>query len=257
MIYLEKLFDLQDKVVVVTGATGQLGKKICEAYRSCQANVVGLDLTINEKERIEGVDYMEVDISKKDVLVGIFRKIINKYNRFDILINNAGVSTFEPFEERPEESIDQVMGVNLKGTFFCIQSYVNLFDEFKFEKGSIINIASIYGVVSPDYRIYTDCKRKNSEIYGATKAGVIQMTKYFAVHLADRNIRVNAVSPGGVYNPENPQGSDFIKNYSFRCPMKRMANDSELLGAMIYLSSEAASYTTGQNIVIDGGFSAW
>lgn len=257
MIYLEKLFNLKDKVVVITGASGQLGKKICETYKNCEATVIGIDLIIDQANNIDGVEYFEVDISKKDYLDDVFKKIIDKYQRFDILINNAGVSTFEPFESRPEESIDRVMGVNLKGTFFCIQSYVNLFDEFKLDKGAIINIASIYGVVSPDYRIYTDCDRKNSEIYGATKAGVIQMTKYFAVHLAERNIRVNAVSPGGVYNPKNPQGIDFIKNYSFRCPMKRMANEDELLGAMIYLSSEAASYTTGQNIVIDGGFSAW
>lgn len=83
------------------------------------------------------------------------------------------------------------------------------------------------------------------------------MTKYFGVHLADRNIRVNAVSPGGIYNPDNPQGEEFLKNYSFRCPMKRIGNDKELLGAIIYLSSDASSYTTGQNIIIDGGMSCW
>lgn len=257
MIYLEELFNLKKRVVVVTGASGQLGKKICEAYKHCGSIVIGVDSVINKDENINGVEYFEVDITRKEDLGNIFKKIIDKYHRFDVLINNAGVSTFEPFESRPEESIDRVMGVNLKGTFFCIQSYVNLFDKFNLDKGVIINVASIYGVVSPDYRIYTDCDRKNSEIYGATKAGIIQMTKYFAVHLAERNIRVNAVSPGGVYNPKNPQGNDFINNYSFRCPMKRMADDNELLGAMIYLSSEAASYTTGQNIIIDGGFSAW
>ena len=174
-----------------------------------------------------------------------------------MLINNAGASTFATFEERSEEDFDWVMGVNLKGTFLCIQSYVDLFDKYKLKNGSIINIGSLYGVISPDFRIYTDCARKNSEIYGATKAGIIQMSKYFAVHLADRNIRVNAISPGGILNPANPQGDDFQKNYSFRCPMKRMANTGEMVGAVIYLASDAASYTTGQNIVIDGGFSSW
>ena len=83
------------------------------------------------------------------------------------------------------------------------------------------------------------------------------MTKYFAVHLADRNIRVNCVSPGGILNPENPQGEDIQKNYAFRTPMKRMANTEEMVGAILYLAGDAASYTTGQNIVIDGGFTAW
>jgi len=258
MSYLEKLFNIKDKVVVITGAKGQLGSKICEAFKNCQVKVIGLDLASASKENnIDDVEYMELDITQQDKVLDVFRRIIEKYNKFDILINNAGVSTFEPFEKRPGEKIDCVMDINLKGTFFCIQAYVNLFDKYKFKKGSIINIASLYGIVSPDYRIYTDCDRQNSEIYCATKAGIIQMTKYFAIHLAKRNIRVNAISPGGIYNPASPQGKDFIKNYSFRCPMKRMANDKELLGAIIYLASDAASYTTGHNIVVDGGFSCW
>lgn len=258
MNYLEKLFNLQDKVVVITGAKGQLGGKSCDIFSQCQAQVVGLDLaTVNDKNNIGGVDYMDFDITHKNEVQKVFRRIIDKYSKFDILINNAGVSTFEKFEDRTEEDFDWVMDVNLKGTFFCTQAYVNLFDEYKFQKGSIINIASLYGMVSPDYRIYTDCKRKNSEIYGATKAGIIQMTKYFATHLAERNIRVNAVSPGGIYNPENAQGEDFVKNYSFRCPMKRMAKDDEIIGALLYLAGDIASYTTGQNIAVDGGFSCW
>ncbi len=120
-----------------------------------------------------------------------------------------------------------------------------------------MNIGSIFGAVSPDFRNYTDCDRKNSEVYGATKAGIIQMTKYFGVHLADRNIRVNCLSPGGMFNPELPQGEDFIKNYSHRCPMGRMAKADEMIGGLFYLSSEASAYTTGQNIIVDGGMSCW
>ena len=110
---------------------------------------------------------------------------------------------------------------------------------------------------SPDPRSYTDTDRQNSEVYGATKAGVIQMTRYFAVHMAQKNIRVNCVSPGGILNPTHPQGKDFIKNYSDRCPMGRMAHTHEIVGAVLYLSSSAASYTTGQNVVVDGGLSCW
>ena len=115
----------------------------------------------------------------------------------------------------------------------------------------------MYGLISPDFRIYNQGDRKNSEIYGATKAGIIQLTKYFAVHLAENNIRVNSISPGGVYNSDNPQSESFIKNYSYRCPMKRMAKVEEISGAVVFLSSSASSYITGQNLVIDGGMSCW
>ncbi len=238
--YLDRLFGLADKTVLVTGANGQLGTVLCEALTAAGARVTGLDLPAT-------------DITDKKAVAAAFDRL----GPIDILINNAGISTFEPFESRPEEKFDQVMDVNLKGTFFCIQEYVAAFDRRKQTAGSIVNIASVFGVVSPDFRNYTDCRRQSPEVYGATKAGIIQMTRYFAVHLAERKIRVNAVSPGGIFNPKNPQGEDFVKNYSFRVPLKRMANDDEMVGAVLYLAGEAASYTTGQNIVVDGGMTAW
>ena len=256
MNFIEQLFNLKNKVVVVTGANGQLGTTFCRAFKDTDSKVIGIDYNI-DNNRVDGVEYFKANITKKDEISDVFMKIMRKYGAFDILVNNAGVSTFEPFDLRLEEKIDWVMDVNLKGSFFCIQNYVNLFDEYKLKGGSIINIASLYGLISPDFRIYTDCDRKNSEIYGATKAGVIQLTKYFAVHLADRNIRVNAISPGGIFNPGNPQGEDFVKNYSFRCPMKRMAKEEEIIGALLYLASDAASYTTGSNLILDGGMSCW
>lgn len=204
-----------------------------------------------------GVHYSAMDVTNKEDVLHCFSTVADAHGALDVLINNAGVSCFESFEERPESSIDWVMNVNLKGTLLCIQTYVNLFDEKKYAQGSIVNIASMYGIISPDPCIYTDCPRKNSEIYGATKAGVIQMTRYFAVHLASRHIRVNAVSPGGILNPENPQGTDFQKNYAARCPMGRMALQEEITGGVLFLSSPAASYITGHNLVIDGGMSCW
>lgn len=254
--YLDRIFSLKEKIVVITGATGQLGQVFCNAYKTAGAIVIGLDMKIVAAEK-EGIAYIALDITNKSAVLDVLETIFAKYGKIDILFNNAGVSTFEPFEERPEEKLDWVMDVNLKGTFFCIQSYVNLFDKYKQTEGCILNIASFYGVISPDFRIYTEGDRKNSEIYGMTKAGVIQMTKYFAVHLAERKIRVNAISPGGIFNPETPQADNFIKNYSFRCPMKRMANADEMVGAALYLTGNAATYTTGQNIIIDGGMSCW
>lgn len=249
------IFSLKNKIIVVTGANGQLGRSICKFFKNLNSIVIGIDLNSDEIQNTDKNFHLDITSSKK--VKSIFKKIYAEFGKIDVLINNAGVSTFEPFEKRPEEKIDWVMDVNLKGTFNCIQNLVNLIDEHNQDKSSIVNIASMYGVISPDFRIYTDLDRKNSEIYGATKAGIIQMTKYFSVHLSDRNIRVNSVSPGGIYNPVNPQGKDFIKNYSSRCPMKRMADADEIVGAIVYLASDLASYTTGQNITVDGGMSSW
>tara|TARA_B110000116_G_C16788107_1_gene562113 strand:- start:343 stop:1116 length:774 start_codon:yes stop_codon:yes gene_type:complete len=254
--YLNELFGLSGKVVIITGATGQIGSNLCKAYLSAGAIVIGWDVNYSNN-RVEGADYVKVNIVNRESVSNAMSATFAKFGRVDILINNAGVSTFEPFEDRTEDSFDWVMDVNLKGTFWCIQTYVEQFDKISQNNGAIINVGSFYGVISPDYRIYTDCNRKNSEIYGATKAGVIQMSKYFAVHLAERNIRVNTISPGGIFNPISPQGDDFIEHYSHRCPMKRMAKVEEMTGAVIYLSSDAATYTTGQNIVVDGGMSSW
>ena len=256
MSYLETLFNLNNKVVLVTGACGQLGKVICKAFKGSGCRVIGIDIDINEN-LIDGVDYFELDSRSLLKKQKLYESIIKQYKVIDVLVNNSGVNTFDDFEQRTEDVFDWVMDVNLKGLFFDIQTYVNLFDKYKQSNGSIINIGSLYGIVSPDSRIYVDLPRKNSEVYGATKAGVIQMTKYFSTHLADRNIRVNCISPGGILNPDNPQGVEFQKSYAFRTPMKRMANTEEMIGAALYLASDSSSYTTGQNIIIDGGFSSW
>jgi NAD(P)-dependent dehydrogenase (short-subunit alcohol dehydrogenase family) len=257
MSYLERLMNIEGKVVLVTGVAGQLGRAISEAFIDAGAIVIGTDRVTPDRMPCDYNEFYLMDVTLKNQVHSVFEDVFKKYGKLDVLVNNAGVSTFEPFEDRPEEKFEWVMNVNLKGTFFCIQAYVNLYDQYSSRRGCIVNIGSHFGVVSPDFRNYTDCERKNSEIYGATKAGVIQMTKYFAVHLADRNIRVNAVSPGGIFNPQIPQGGDFIRNYSFRCPMKRMGEQSEIIGAIFYFSSDAASYTTGQNLIVDGGITCW
>ena len=255
--YLNHLFGLEGKTVLVTGACGQLGGIICQGFLDAESVVIAVDLNLDQKNVIQddNISYRSLDIASKHSVRLFLDELYKKCNSIDVLINNAGVSTFEPFENRTEESFDWVSDVNLKGTFLCIQEY------FKHQKnnkyGNVINIASIYGLISPDPSIYHEGDRKNSEVYGATKAGIIQMTKYFAVHLAEKNIRVNAVSPGGIFNVENPQSAYFVDEYSKRNPMNRMANTEEILGAVLYLASDASSYVTGHNLVVDGGMSCW
>lgn len=253
---MNNLYSVQDNIVFLTGANGQLGRASAKILKELGAKVIGGD--VQEKSENKNLkDYIQVDITISEQVNRAIESTFKKYGRIDCLINNAGVSTFENFEDRSEENFDWVMDVNLKGTFFCIQNFVKHFDLAKLKSGRIINIASFYGVISPDPRIYIDLPRKNSEVYGATKAGIIQMTKYFAVHLAERNINVNCISPGGIFNAENPQGPEFQKAFAYRCPQKRMAKQEEIVSALPYLMSPASSYVNGVNLVIDGGMSCW
>ncbi len=253
---LNKLFSPQGKNILITGSNGQLGSLLCSSFLESEANVIGVDIH-DSSEKISGVDYYKTDITINHDVTNFFNHLYKKYGHIDVLINNAGVAVFNPFLERTDSELDFVFNVNLKGTFFCIKNYVKQFRESHQKHGSIINIASIFGVVSPDFRNYTDCARNSSEIYGATKAGVIQMTRYFATHLAKDEIRVNCISPGGILNEQSPQGEDFQTNYGSRCPMGRLANAEEMVGAAFYLAGNGSTYTTGQNIVIDGGMSSW
>ena len=174
------------------------------------------------------------------------------------LINNAGTSVFSDFENRTDEEFYYVVDVNLKGTINCIKYFSKeIKSQNNKSKSSIVNVSSIFGLVSPDFRNYIDLNRKNSEIYGASKAGIIQLTKYFSVYLSDLKIRVNCVSPGGIFNPQNPQGPKFIQKYNNKVPMKRMAKVEEIVKPILFLCSNESSYINGHNLVIDGGLTAW
>lgn len=255
MNFVKNFFQLQNKVIIITGCNGQLGSSLVSIFLELGSIVIGIDNLKKSKIKKKNFYFYNCDISSQPKVQSLFKKLFLKFKNVYCLINNAGISIFEPFELRKSKDLDKVINVNLKGTFFCIQNFIK--QKKSKTVRSIINISSIYSLISPDPKIYARGDRKNSEIYGATKAGINQMTKYFAVHLSKKNIRVNSVSPGGIFNNKNPQSTRFIKKYSNLNPMGRMAQIDEIAGAIIYLASASSSYINGHNIVIDGGMSAW
>ena len=253
--FLENFYRLENKKIIITGCSGQLGSCLVDTFLKFGCTIIGLDID-KPKKKIKGnFFFYQLDVSdfKENNLT--FSKLFKKFKKIDSLINNAGVAVFKPFTKRSEEDLDWVTNINLKSYFYSINNFYKFSD--KKTNKSIINISSIYSIVSPDPRIYSKNDRKSSEIYGATKAGVNQMTRYFAIHLSDKNIRVNTVSPGGIYNSKSPQNKTFIKKYSYRNPLKRMAKTEEIAGAVIYLTSNSSTYTNGHNLVVDGGMSSW
>lgn len=231
------------KTALITGSEGQLGRQFVAGLNSLNYKVIAFDI-INEPIN-QDVDYFKVDIRDPDQI----KNAIENIDNLDILINNAGVSCFSPFESRTIDELNNVIDVNLKGTIFMTQAIFKKY--FKKQKyGCIVNIGSVYGKVSGDMRIYKEEDRRTPEIYGATKAAVINLTKYFAAYMAPYNVRVNSISPGGVYNN---QSEDFVRKYSNKVPLGRMANENEFQTALEFLISHRSSYVTGQDIVVDGG----
>lgn len=249
---------LKDKTILITGAGGQLGTSISRSFAAEGAKLwladTSLDKLSDMVDKLPSDNFvgkLVMDVTDPESVQRAFTKV-KTHGTLDVLVNNAGIGVFSPFWERDYSDFMRVMSVNAGGTFLCTREALRLMSDRR--QGSIINIGSIYGVVSSDPRIYTDCARMNSEVYSASKAAVIQMTKYFAVHAAPLGVRVNCVSPGGVFNN---QGDDFIKNYIQRNPMNRMAKDQDICGTVIFLATTEAEYVTGQNILVDGGFTAW
>jgi NAD(P)-dependent dehydrogenase (short-subunit alcohol dehydrogenase family) len=258
-------YDIQDLVILITGAAGQLGQATINAALRSGAKLVCLDLCLDaltEASLKNGWDdqvlLCPADIRNEKDIKAVLNLGLKRFGVIDALINNAGVSVFPPWQERTGEDFDWVTNVNLKGTFLCMKEYLKYLIKTN-HRGSIVNVASFYGVISPDPRIYTDCNRRNSEVYGATKAGVIQLTKYFAVNgvLDGAKVRVNGIAPGGIRNSTEPQGDDFQRLYADRCPLDRMAEVEEMVGPMLFLISSDASYINGQTIIVDGGMTAW
>jgi len=269
-------FSLKDKVAVVTGGVGLLGTEFCKTFAEAGAAVAVVDLNgdaankvadglIKDGYKAKGI---ATDITSPDSVNGMIDSVLSNFGRLDVLVNSAALDPkFDPdaaskgiapgaFEDYPLEQWNAAMNVNLTGMFLVTQACVKpMIAQGK--KGSIINICSTYGLNGPDQRIYIkDGKRVAFKpvYYTTTKAGVMGFTKYLAAYYAGTEIRVNALTPGGVYNNHEEY---FVKNYSAKTIMGRMAKKDEMNGALLFLASDASSYMTGNNVVVDGGWTAW
>ena len=234
--------------ILVTGSEGQLGRVFVESFKTKGYRVIGLDC--HEKQTSLVDEYFSVNIADSDSVNDFFGGFEDD---LDVLINNAGVSIFSPFEERTVDEINYVLDVNVKGNILVTQKVFNQIFKLK-KQGCIINVGSIYGVCSGDMRLYDEGDRRTPEIYGASKAAVINLTKYFAAYMAPYGVRVNCISPGGI---ENSQNESFVKKYQYKVPMSRMGQAKELISTLEYLMNGDSTYVTGQNIIVDGGFTIW
>ena len=238
-----------NKNIIITGSEGQIGQDLLKKIADANYSTILLDKKKKIKKNYFCVDFNNDKDTNKTLL-----KIKKKYKNIFAVVNLAAYQTFTDFEKRSISEINQSYNVNIKSNILLTQFiYKNFFKHQKF--GKIINISSIFGMYSPDFKNYKTNDRKSSEIYGATKAGVIQLTKYFANYMSKSNVNVNCISPGGVKNSYT-QTKKFIKRYSKNIPSKRMGKAEEISNLIIFLLSEDNNYVNGENIVIDGGYSS-
>lgn len=265
---INDLFNLEGRVAIVTGALGLIGKYHCKALAEAGATVVVADIDKFKAEEFAfelGNDSIggNVDVTNPVSINEVRDHVLKKCGHIDILVNNAAINDmFENpntvleesmFENYPLEMWKKMIDVNLTGVFLCSQIFGK--EMVKQGKGSIVNIASTYGIVAPDQSLYKDESGEQtfykSPAYPATKGGVIAFTKFLASYWGSKGVRVNTLSPGGV---ENSQQEFFIKNYSAKTPLGRMAAPTDYKGAVVFLASDASSYMTGANLVVDGGW---
>ncbi|MAF95949.1 MAG: oxidoreductase [Rhodospirillaceae bacterium] len=274
---LSEIFSLRGKIIVITGATGLLGKKHAEIVACYGGTPVLLDLSqqkinefvndLNDKYQVDAVGFA-IDITNERMIKDNAKHLISRFGKIDGLVNNAANNpkvesgngdNFSRLENFPIESWHDDISVGLTGAFLCAKHYGFLISQNP-EGGSIVNISSDLGLIAPDQRLYAKDGVNNDQqdvkpvTYSVVKAGLIGLTRYLATYWPDKNVRCNAICPGGV---ENGQPEDFLKEVNSRIPMGRMANADEYQGALLWILSSASSYLNGAIIAIDGGRSVW
>jgi len=273
---IQEKFDLTGRVAVVTGGIGLLGTEFCRTLAEAGAAVAVVDLDAGAVKKtaaaLNEAGYRSLgvaaDITNPGSVQAMVQSVLSEFGRLDVLVNSAALDPkFDPqaaakgiapgaFEDYPLEQWNAALNVNLTGMFLVTQACVRPMIT-QGRKGSIINICSTYGLNGPDQRIYIKDGQRvayKPVYYTTTKAGVMGFTKYLAAYYAGTEIRVNALTPGGVYNNHEDY---FVKNYSAKTILGRMAHKDEMNGALLFLASDASTYMTGNNVVVEGGWTAW
>ncbi len=257
--------DLRGKNVLITGGYGFLGKSLCTEFSSQGANLIIMDKVAADQAFLDvlhsqGIktEFIQVDFESQDSRTDAILKILSKYSKLDILINNAAfVGTTAapgwavPFAEQSVETWRKALEVNLTTPFHLVQGLLGLLH--KSDNPVVINLGSIYGSLGPDWEMYAGTSMGNPAAYAASKGGLIQLTRWLATTLGPK-IRVNCVSPGGISRNQDEQ---FVKKYITRTPLSRMALEDDIVSAILYMCSSSASYITGINLEVDGGWSSW
>lgn len=260
----ENLFNLENKISVVTGGSGYLGKSICEGLLEAGSDVYllgkskkNLELATSylKKNNFKKIKALKTDISSFKTIQKTICDIEKEAGRIDVLVNNAAYSNDGNFDSKIEKTWNYGIDGTINNVFRVTKLVLPIMQKQK--KGSIINLSSIYGVVSPDPSIYGKTGFDNPPEYGAGKAAIIQFTKYLAVHYAKFGIRSNSISPGPFPNKQVQKHKKFISELKKKNPMKRIGEPSELKGPIVFLASNASSFITGQNIHVDGGWTIW
>ena len=259
----DPLFDLSGRIAVVTGGFGKLGRVYAVGLAERGVRVAIFDVASGDAP--DGVRAFEVDITDRAAIEDALREIDAEWGVPHVLVNNAGLDSppdapakeVGPFEDYPEASFDAVMDVNVKGTLLCCQVVGGAMA--REGRGSIVNVSSVYGLLSPVQDLYAFRHERGETFvkpvaYSVSKSAILNLTRYLATYWAKAGVRVNTLTLAGVWND---QPVEFLEAYAARVPMGRMLDAGEALGAVVFLASDASSYVTGANVVVDGGWSAW
>lgn len=251
------LFSCENKVAVVTGGSGLIGREIIRGLAEFGARVYAADIDREKAADIldDNIKFLQLDVSSEESVRKAVGEVAGQSGRLDILVNCAYPRTSDwgvKFENIRFDSWKENVNNHLGGHFLVCRAAAEQMK--KQGSGSIINLASIYGVTAPDFSVYEGTPMTMPAAYASIKSGIIALTRYIATYYGKYNVRANAVSPGGIFDG---QPSSFVERYSQKTPLGRMGRPDEIVGAVMYLASDASSYVTGENILIDGGWTAW
>ncbi|MCX7144171.1 MAG: SDR family oxidoreductase [Proteobacteria bacterium] len=255
-----ELFSLQGKVVLLTGGYGYLGQSIASGLAEFGAHVFVLGKSEEKFQQIfsgsKSISFETCDVGQTASVEAAFSSVAKNAGKIDVLINNAFFCRGNDVEKMSDDDWEFSIEGTLNSVHRCVRAVLPYLK--RRSRGKIINVSSIYGMVAPHFSIYEDFPQQlNPSHYGAAKAGVIQLTRYFAVFLGPHNINVNCVTPGTFPSAKTQENNAFIAELTELSPLKRIGHPDDLKGAFIFLSSGASDYVTGHNLVVDGGWTAW